>query len=142
MSEEKMETVSSYALDEYKEEYPFASAVEIVEMVSELQQQESAGDGDKAVANDPRSRLLKMLDSLEEDVEALRKNAVALEDKRDTMLGKLDVMRQSKALDLLDEGKIKTQQMHTTHNIIIYHITYLFANNNINITFLRKVIFF
>lgn len=116
MSEEKMDTVSSYALDEYKEAYPFASAVEIVEMVSELQQQESAGD--KAATNDPRSRLLKMLDSLEEDVEALRKNAIALEDKRDTMLGKLDVMRQSKALDLLDEGKNATSAHDEQHYII------------------------
>jgi hypothetical protein len=107
MSDEKMETVSSFAQDEYKDSYPYASAVEIVEMVSEIQMHESTDDDEKSTesaTNDPRSRLLKMLDGLEEDVETLRKSAIALEDKRDTMLGKLDVMRQSKALDLLDEG--------------------------------------
>jgi len=98
MSDEKMDTVSSYACDEYKESFPFSSAVEIVEVVSELSAQ------DKPKPSDPRTRLLKMLDGLDEDVEALRKSAMSLEEKKETLIGNLDVVRQSKVLDLLNEG--------------------------------------
>ncbi|XP_059477350.1 BAG family molecular chaperone regulator 2 [Neocloeon triangulifer] len=105
MAEDKMETAVGYEYDEYKESFPYSSAVEIVEVVSEIDLLDEGRDAKKP--NDPRSRLMKMLDNLEDEVEGLRKNAMALEDKKETLLGNLDIIRQSQVVDVLNDDEKK-----------------------------------
>ncbi|CAB3385896.1 Hypothetical predicted protein [Cloeon dipterum] len=106
MAEKKMET-STFQCEEFKTTFPFASAVEIVEMVSELEVQEDGGNEASNKSREPRGLLLKMLDSLDSDVERLRKNAMDLEDKRETLLGSLDLIRQSHALETISDAEKK-----------------------------------
>ncbi|XP_065340912.1 BAG family molecular chaperone regulator 2 [Cloeon dipterum] len=106
MAEKKMET-STFHCEEFKTTFPFASAVEIVEMVSELEVQEDGGNEASNKSKEPRGLLLKMLDNLDSDVERLRKNAMDLEDKRETLLGSLDLIRQSHALETISDAEKK-----------------------------------
>lgn len=53
----------------------------------------------------PKDRMITLLDQIELRVEQLRRDALRLEEEKDTMLTTLDTLRTNETLAFLEEGK-------------------------------------